>query len=110
MARRAFKRLLENPDEPEHVFVLMKLNSSVQVVFAANLILRLPYIDCTITVVPCRYPMSPPQLTRNTPIFDVFHPVTVCILEFLRMKLNISIHYLIQSWTSKTFHINIPLQ
>ena len=40
-----------------------------------------------------RYAMTPPQLTADTPILDVLHPVTISILEFRRIELDLIIHH-----------------
>ena len=53
--------------------------------------------------------MSPPQLTADTPVFDVFHPVTVGILVFGRVEFQIVVHYRRQCHICKMLHLEEPL-
>ena len=53
--------------------------------------------------------MSPPQLTADTPVLDVLHPVTVCILELRRIELQVVIHNRSQSDLCQVFHLQEPL-
>ncbi len=43
-------------------------------------------IDIAFGVVPRRNSMPPPQLSRDTPILDVSHPVEVLVLPVLRYE------------------------
>ena len=57
----------------------------------------------------CRNTMSPPQLTADTPVFDVFHPVTVGILVFCRVEFQIVVHYRRQCHICEMLHLEEPL-
>ena len=54
--------------------------------------------------------MSPPQLTRDTPVFDVFHPIAIAVLEFWREETNVVIHYIIKRRLTNVFHVHKPLE
>ena len=53
--------------------------------------------------------MSPPQLTADTPVFDILHPVTISILILSRIELQLIIHYRWQSHIGKMLHFKEPL-
>ena len=53
--------------------------------------------------------MSPPQLTADTPVFNVFQPVAVCILIFGRVELQLVVHYRRQCHISEMLHLEEPL-
>ena len=53
--------------------------------------------------------MSPPQLTADTPVFDVLHPVTIGILIFGRIEFQFVIHYRRQCHIGKMLHLEEPL-
>ena len=54
--------------------------------------------------------MSPPELARNAPVFDGFHPVTIGVFEFGRMKLNGVVHHHLQSRRGQRGHLQKPLR
>ena len=56
-----------------------------------------------------RNTVSPPQLTADTPVLDVFHPVTVGILIFRRIEFQFIIHYRRQRHICKMLHFEEPL-
>ena len=53
--------------------------------------------------------MSPPQLAADTPVFDVLHPVAVCILIFGRIEFQLIVHYRRQCHIGKMLHFEEPL-
>ena len=53
--------------------------------------------------------MTPPQLTADTPVFDVFQPVAICIFIFSRVELQFVVHYRRQSHVCKVLHAQEPL-
>src|SRR5690606_29131504 len=54
--------------------------------------------------------VSPPELARNTPVPDVFHPMPVRILHIFGKKTDLIRHDRLKSWLRKGFHIDVPLQ
>ncbi|KAI7165068.1 hypothetical protein KC349_g241 [Hortaea werneckii] len=52
----------------------------------------------------CRYLVTPPELTRQTPIVNVLHPSSVLPLRSLGLDLDGAIGHSIQSWLCKGFH------
>ena len=53
--------------------------------------------------------MTPPELTAYTPVFGICHPVTVSILEFGRIELNVTIHHSSEGRLRKFIHLQEPL-
>ena len=53
--------------------------------------------------------MSPPQLTADTPVFDVLQPVLVSILILGRIEFQVVVHYRGQSHIGKVLHLEEPL-
>ena len=53
--------------------------------------------------------MSPPQLTADTPVLDVFHPMTIGILKLRRIELDVVLHHRFQSDLCEVFHLQEPL-
>ena len=53
--------------------------------------------------------MSPPQLSTDTPIFDVFEPVTIGVFVLRGIKLNIVVHDRLQGKVGKVLHFQKPL-
>ena len=54
--------------------------------------------------------MTPPQLTRDTPVLDVLQPVLIGVHVFLWIELQFTIEHGRQSDVSKVLHIEEPLQ
>ncbi|CAI8310780.1 MAG: Uncharacterised protein [Flavobacteriia bacterium] len=54
--------------------------------------------------------MPPPQLSRNAPVSDVFHPIAVHILEFGGVQTNAVVHHILQSRLCEVFHFEKPLR
>ena len=78
--------------------------------FRANLRCCLGYNDLTavITVV-SRYPMSPPELSGNTPVTDILQPVQVNLVKTLRNKGQIAIFDRFDGRLCHLFHLHEPL-
>ena len=53
--------------------------------------------------------MSPPQLTGNTPILDVFHPVEINLFKSFGVELNFALLYNVNCRTCKRLHLDEPL-
>ena len=53
--------------------------------------------------------MSPPQLTADTPVLDVLHPVAIGILILGRIEFQFVIHYRRQCHICKMLHLEKPL-
>ena len=53
--------------------------------------------------------MSPPQLTADTPVLDVLHPVTIGVLELRGIELDLIVHHRRQSDGRQVLHLQEPL-
>ena len=56
-----------------------------------------------------RNPVSPPQLTADTPVLDILQPVTIRILIFRRIEFQLIIHDRRQGHICKVLHLQEPL-
>ena len=54
--------------------------------------------------------MTPPQLTRDTPILNVLQPVLVGVHVFLRIELQFAVQYGWEGDVGKVLHLEEPLQ
>ena len=54
--------------------------------------------------------MTPPELTRDTPVLDVLQPVLVGIDVFLRIEFQFTVEYRRQGDVCKVLHLEEPLQ
>ena len=57
----------------------------------------------------CRYAVSPPELTADTPVLDILQPVAVGSLVFGRIELQFVVHDGRQSHVCKVLHLEEPL-
>ena len=62
-----------------------------------------------VLAIPHRNPVPPPQLPRNAPIADVFHPMTVGILPFLRIEHEFAFFPRGKRLVCKRLHFDKPL-
>ena len=53
--------------------------------------------------------MPPPQLTADTPVLDVLHPVAIGVLELRRVQADLVIHHRIEGGLSESLHLEEPL-
>ena len=53
--------------------------------------------------------LSPPELTRDTPVLDVLHPVAVGVFEFCRDESDIILHDRLKRRAGKLLHLQEPL-
>ena len=74
-----------------------------------SLLSSLGYYELLFSVVVSRNTMSPPQLTRDTPVLDILQPVLVSSLVFCRIELQLVVHYRRQRDVGKMFHLQEPL-
>ena len=58
---------------------------------------------------PQRYPVPPPDLSRNTPVLDVLHPVKVDFSPPFRIKFYLPPFYRLDSRFCKRLHPDKPL-
>ena len=63
----------------------------------------------TISTVPRRNTMSPPKLTRNTPVLDILHPVIINLIKSFGDKLYLAVANCFNSRLCEGFHFNKPL-
>ena len=54
--------------------------------------------------------MTPPELSGDTPVSDVFHPVEVVLRESLRYESDRTVPYCFDSRLCELFHLNEPLE
>ena len=53
--------------------------------------------------------MTPPQLTADTPVFDILQPVAIGVLIFLGVELDIVVHDRGEGDVGKVLHLEEPL-
>ncbi len=53
--------------------------------------------------------MTPPELAADAPVLDVLQPVTVGVLVFLRVELDVIIHYWREGDVCEMLHLEEPL-
>ena len=56
-----------------------------------------------------RYSMSPPELSRNTPVTDIFQPVQINLVKPLRHKRQFSIFHCFNGRFCQLLHLHKPL-
>ena len=66
----------------EHVFVARKLHAFARLLLGFGFVVR--NVDVAGLVVPSRNLVTPPELTRNAPVLNVFKPLAINALPFLR--------------------------
>ena len=59
--------------------------------------------------IPHRNSVPPPQLPRNTPIADIFHPMTVGVFPFLRIEHEFAFFPRGKRFVCKRLHFDKPL-
>ena len=72
----------------EHVRILLQLRAAA---LACRRRLARHHHFLALAAIPCRNPVSPPQLPRDAPVVDVTHPVQVNLPVILRRKTNVSL-------------------
>ena len=55
------------------------------------------------------YAMTPPQLTADTPVFDILQPVAIGVLIFLGVELYVVVHDRCEGDVGKVLHLEEPL-
>ena len=60
-------------------------------------------------IVPGGYAMSPPDLPRNTPVFDIAHPVEIGVFPVVRDELDIADFNRLDRGFRQWFYTDIPL-
>ena len=58
---------------------------------------------------PCRNLMTPPKLTGNTPVTDIFHPINISLAETVRDELSLPFLDNAQSFLGQRLHLYKPL-
>ncbi len=62
-----------------------------------------------VAAVPHGYAVPPPQLTRNAPVLDVFHPIIIGFCKALGHEGNLLVHNRVDCGTGKSLHFYKPL-
>ena len=75
----------------ENVFVLTQGNVGTEVIFLAHFFFVAANINITRFVIPCRDTVTPPQLTRDTPVLNIAHPGEIHVFVLLRYELNVAV-------------------
>ena len=75
----------------ENVFVLTQGNVGTEVIFFTHFVFVAANINVTRFVIPCRDTVTPPQLTRDTPVLNIAHPGEVHVFVLLRYELNVAV-------------------
>ena len=76
---------------------------------AYSLIFLCNYHFAAFVTVKCRDLMSPPKLSWDTPIFNIFKPVEINLIKTFRNKFCFTVFNCINSRFCKRFHFNKPL-
>jgi valyl-tRNA synthetase len=58
-------------------------------------------INLTLSIIPSRDTMPPPNLSRNAPVLYVFHPIIISLIPILRYETNSAIFYRINGIPEK---------
>jgi len=61
-------------------------------------------------IIPCRNPVTPPQLPADAPVMHILHPVPVNIPELVRVEPDSIIHHRIKGRLGDILHLQEPLQ
>src|SRR5690625_5308014 len=62
------------------------------------------------SIEPGRNPVAPPELSGDTPIPNILHPMPVTVLELGRMKPDIVIHHMLTTRLATFIHFQKPLK
>ena len=100
----------ESGREPriEHVFLAGKVRAAA--LFALRRVLAAHVNVPARIAVPRRNLMAPPELTRNAPIVDVFHPVEIRLREALGNELDRAVLDDADGFFGQRLHLNEPLR
>ena len=69
---------------------------------------RYDQLSAVLTII-CRNTVSPPKLTGNTPVLDIFQPMQVGLTVVFRNKFQISLVQRFDSGLCQLFHLHKPL-
>ena len=75
----------------KHVFILGERQVGSELVFGARHRFVFGNVDVAVCVVPRRDAVPPPQLARDAPVLQVFHPVVVGVFPVVRHELDAAI-------------------
>ena len=88
----------------KHVFVLGERQVGGEVVFFARCRFVFGDVYVAVRVVPRRDAMPPPQLARDAPVLQVFHPVVVGVFPVFRHELDAAAAHGVQRRAGQFFH------
>ena len=54
--------------------------------------------------------VTPPELTADAPVLDIFEPIAICRFVLVRHKFDVVVHYRRESDFCEVLHVNEPLQ
>ena len=91
----------------EYVLVLLELRASAM--RATGGIFLLHYYFAAIFAVPRGDTVSPPELTGNAPVFDILHPVEICLGESLRNEPYLTLAHHFYRGGGELLHTDEPL-
>ena len=99
----------ERGRKPGIQYVLILLKASTAALFAGvRRMLGHSHMPAVLAVIG-RYTVSPPELTRNTPVLYIFHPIKICLFKALWNKFNLSLLNRLYSGMRQRLHIYEPL-
>ena len=103
-----FKRP-ETRAEPrvEYVLILMKMRRSAMRTYFHVFIFH--NCHAAVVAVPCRNAVTPPKLTGNAPVADIFQPVAVDFRKSFRNEFDFAGFYSVNGRSSQTLHLHEPL-
>ena len=88
----------------QHVFVLGERQVGGQLVFGARRCFVFGDVGVAVRVVPGRDAVPPPQLARDTPVLQVFHPVVVGVFPVFRHELDAAAAHRLNRRAGQFFH------
>ena len=88
----------------KHVFVLGERQVGGEVVFFARCRFVFGDVGVAVGVVPRRDAVPPPQLARDAPVLQVFHPVVVGVFPVVRHEFDAAIAHGVERGLGEFFH------
>ena len=88
----------------KHVFILVQWQVGGELVFGARRRFVFGDVDVAVRVVPRRDAVTPPQLARDAPVLQVFHPVVVSVFPVFRHELDAAAAHRLNRRTGQFFH------
>ena len=95
--------------EPRIQRILILVQTLPSAVRAPGRVLAAHHRLSAVVAIPRRNPVSPPELTRNAPIADIFEPVEINLFKALGHKLRLFLLHGLNGRSRQRLHIHKPL-